>query len=166
MDVLTPEQRRKCMARIKGQNTKPEVQLRKALFSLGLRYRLHDKRLPGRPDLVFVKFKAVVFVHGCFWHGHNCKLFVVPETNREFWIHKISGNRQRDDRVCAELKQLGWRVLTVWECALRGPDRLTMDVLASITDRWIRTATKSRQISAGSSAKSRGPSRSASHMKH
>ena len=90
MDVLTPDQRQRCMASIKARNTKPEVLLRKGLFSLGLRYRLHEKKLPGTPDLVFPKYRAVVFIHGCFWHGHGCSLFVVPGTNTAFWLAKIS----------------------------------------------------------------------------
>ena len=139
MDVLTPEQRQRCMARIKGRNTKPEVVVRKALFSLGFRYRLHDKRLPGTPDLVFPKYHAVVFVHGCFWHGHGCKLFVVPATNTAFWMQKIAGNRSRDARALHELRALGWRVLTVWECALRGRERLPLDEVARNIARWLRS---------------------------
>jgi len=137
MDVLTPEQRQRCMASIKGRNTKPEIVLRKALFSLGLRYRLHLKRLPGTPDLVFPKYRAAVFVHGCFWHGHGCKLFVVPATNREFWLQKIGGNRSRDEQAIGALHGMGWRVMTVWECALRGRDRLPLDVVVSKINRWL-----------------------------
>jgi DNA mismatch endonuclease, patch repair protein len=137
MDVLTREQRRRCMARIKGRNTKPEVVLRKALFSLGFRYRLHQKRLPGTPDLVFPKYHAVVFIHGCFWHGHQCNLFVVPATNTAFWMKKIGGNRARDERAVTALRALDWRVMTVWECAVRGPDRQRLDTLAMKISRWL-----------------------------
>ena len=146
MDVLTPEQRQRCMARIKGRNTKPEVVLRKALFSLGFRYRLHDKRLPGTPDLVFPKYHAVVFVHGCFWHGHECALFVVPATNTAFWMQKIAGNRSRDAKALHELRALGWRVLTAWECALRGRGRLPLDELARSIARWLRSKRHSSEI--------------------
>src|ERR1022692_4519044 len=146
MDVLTPEQRRRCMVRIRGQNTKPEVVLRKALFSLGLRYRLHQKRLPGTPDLVFPKYHAVVFIHGCFWHGHQCKLFVVPATNTEFWLQKIDGNRSRDERVMGELRSLGWRAMTVWECALRGTDRAPIEELARRVERWLASRRMSGEI--------------------
>jgi DNA mismatch endonuclease (patch repair protein) len=107
------------MANVKSRNTKPEIVLRRALFSRGLRYRLHVKRLPGTPDLVFPKYRAVVFVHGCFWHGHDCRLFVVPATNREFWVQKIDGNRSRDEQAIRALRGMGWRVMTVWECAVR-----------------------------------------------
>ena len=125
------------MANVKSRNTKPEIVLRKALFSRGLRYRLHVKRLPGTPDLVFPKYRAVLFVHGCFWHGHGCRLFVVPATNREFWVQKIDGNRSRDEQAIRALRGMGWRVMTVWECAVRGLDRLPLDVLASKIDQWL-----------------------------
>ena len=125
------------MANVKSRNTKPEIVLRKALFSRGLRYRLHVKRLPGTPDLVFPKYRAVLFVHGCFWHGHGCRLFVVPATNREFWVQKIDGNRSRDEQAIRALRGMGWRVMTVWECAVRGLDRLPLDLLASKIDRWL-----------------------------
>ena len=139
MDVLTPEQRHRCMAMIKGRDTKPEVLLRKALFSLGLRYRLHQKRLPGTPDIVFPKYHAVVFIHGCFWHGHSCRLFVVPKTNKEFWVRKIAGNRSRDEHAVALLQTMGWRVMTVWECAVRGEEKVPLEVLATSIRRWLNS---------------------------
>lgn len=137
MDVLTPDQRRRCMTSIKARNTKPEVLLRNALFALGLRYRLHQRDLPGTPDLVFPKYGAVVFIHGCFWHGHGCKLFVMPATNRAFWAAKIGKNRARDARSLNELCVLGWRVFTVWECALRGPKKSPLDDVARRVERWL-----------------------------
>jgi len=127
------------MASIKARNTKPEVLLRKRLFSLGLRYRLHEKKLPGTPDLVFPKYRAVVFIHGCFWHGHGCALFVVPATNTEFWLEKIRGNRERDGRSLNALRADGWRVLTVWECAMRGPSRTSLDAVADRVAGWLRS---------------------------
>jgi DNA mismatch endonuclease (patch repair protein) len=139
MDVLTAEQRHRCMARIKGRNTKPEVQLRKALWQRGFRYRLHDRSLPGTPDLVLPRFRAVVFVHGCFWHGHECALFVVPATNTDFWTGKIGGNRERDRRALGALGSAGWRVCTVWECALRGPERSSVDDVADRVAGWLRS---------------------------
>ena len=144
MDVLTAEQRRRCMARIKSRNTKPEVLLRKALWHRGFRYRLHDRSLPGTPDMVFPQYQAVVFVHGCFWHGHGCALFVVPSTNTEFWLGKIGGNRERDARALDALRTAGWRVFTVWECALRGPERSSVDAVAECVAGWLR----SRRVSA------------------
>jgi DNA mismatch endonuclease (patch repair protein) len=129
-DVLTAEQRRLNMSRIRGKNTKIELLLRKALHARGLRYRLHRKDLSGRPDLVFPGRKVAVFVHGCFWHGHDCPLFKMPATRREFWAGKIARNRERDSRSVASLQAAGWRVLVIWECALRGPDRQPVQSVA------------------------------------
>ncbi|MBJ7514768.1 MAG: DNA mismatch endonuclease Vsr [Stenotrophomonas sp.] len=120
VDSLTPEQRSAQMSRIRGSNTNLEVLVRKGLHARGLRYRLGGAKLPGRPDIVFPKHGTVVFVHGCFWHGHNCPLYRLPKTRPEFWADKIGKNRSRDERVVAELESAGWRVLTVWECSLRG----------------------------------------------
>lgn len=108
------------MSRIRGSNTKLEVLVRKGLHARGLRYRLGGAKLPGRPDIVLPKYRTVVFVHGCFWHGHECSLYRLPKTRPEFWGDKIGRNRARDQRVTAELQATGWRVLTVWECSLRG----------------------------------------------
>lgn len=120
VDSLTPEQRSAQMSRIRGSNTKLEVLVRKGLHARGLRYRLGGAKLPGRPDIVLPKYRTVVFVHGCFWHGHDCPLYRLPKTRPEFWADKIGKNRVRDLRVTAELEAQGWRVLTVWECSLRG----------------------------------------------
>jgi len=108
------------MSRIRGSNTKLEVLVRKGLHARGLRYRLGGAKLPGRPDIVLPKYRTVVFVHGCFWHGHDCPLYRLPKTRPEFWADKIGKNRARDQRVTSELEAMGWRVLTVWECSLRG----------------------------------------------
>lgn len=112
------------MAAIRGADTKPELLIRRQLHALGFRYRLHDKKLPGRPDLVFSRYRAVLFINGCFWHGHDCDLFKWPKTRPEFWRAKIGGNVARDLRNEKELEALGWRVGVVWECALKGPQRL------------------------------------------
>lgn len=130
-DVLTPEQRRLNMSRIRGRDTKPELLLRRGLHSRGLRFRLHRKDLPGCPDLVFPRFRAVIFVHGCFWHGHKCHLFKLPETRGDFWKKKIFGNADRDRNAVEILRRERWRVLTVWECALRGRGRLEMNKILS-----------------------------------
>ena len=123
-DVHSKEIRSYNMSRIRSGNTKPEELIRKYLFSRGLRYRKNDKRLPGKPDLVFPKYRVVIFVHGCFWHKHTgCRYFVLPETNTEFWDDKLEGNRQRDERDSAKLRASGWRVIVVWECELRKPVR-------------------------------------------
>ncbi|MER8701348.1 very short patch repair endonuclease [Mesorhizobium sp. M1273] len=106
------------MARVKQRNTKPEMTIRQLLHSRGWRYRIHVKNLPGTPDIVFPRRKVAIFVHGCFWHGHSCKLGSLPKTRSEFWSQKIVGNRQRDDRKRDELQQSGWQVLIVWQCEL------------------------------------------------
>lgn len=120
VDSLTPEQRSAQMSRIRGSNTKLEVLVRKGLHARGLRYRLGGAELPGRPDIVLPKYRTVVFVHGCFWHGHDCPLYRLPKTRPEFWADKIGKNRLRDRRVVDELESSGWRVVAVWECSLRG----------------------------------------------
>ena len=118
-DKLTPEQRHLCMSHIRGKDTKPEMFVRKALWQLGYRYRLNVADLPGRPDIVLPKYKTIIFVNGCFWHGHEgCKKFTVPETNRDFWMAKIERNRQRDLETFSALRVLGWNVITVWSCEL------------------------------------------------
>lgn len=119
-DRHTPEQRRYNMQQIKASNTKPEILLRKKLFSQGFRYRINVKELPGKPDIVLSKYKTVIFVNGCYWHGHaNCKFFVIPKTRTKFWVDKIEKNKQRDIKNIDSLKQNGWNVITVWECELK-----------------------------------------------
>lgn len=122
-DVFSPEKRSEVMSRIRGRDTKPEIALRSMLHGLGYRFTVNgprNRRLPGRPDLVLPKFDTVIFVHGCFWHGHEaCEYFRMPKSRTEWWTAKIEGNRARDARVERELRQLGWNVVTVWECALR-----------------------------------------------
>jgi DNA mismatch endonuclease (patch repair protein) len=108
------------MSQIKGKNTKPELLVRKFLFSKGFRFKLHDKNLSGKPDIILPKFGTVIFIHGCFWHGHtNCKYFVMPKTRKPFWEKKILRNKDRDIRNSQALKKLGWRIITVWECHLK-----------------------------------------------
>ncbi|MBF0481653.1 MAG: DNA mismatch endonuclease Vsr [Desulfovibrionaceae bacterium] len=131
-DVLTPEQRKLNMSRIRDKNTKPELILRKGLHSLGLRFRLHRNDLPGKPDIVIPKHRVVILVHGCFWHGHNCHLFKQPTTRSDFWRSKISANRERDKTIVQQLNIDKWRVLSVWECSLRGKKRLSMDSVLSM----------------------------------
>ena len=128
-DVLTADQRKLNMSRIRGRDTKPEMLVRRGLHIQGFRYRLHDKSLPGCPDLVFPKYRAVIFVHGCFWHGHDCPMFRLPATRREFWERKINTNRVRDANAHDDLLAAGWRILTIWECSLRGKNRLDLESL-------------------------------------
>ena len=119
-DVMTPEQRSRCMAAIKGKDTKPELIVRKYLFSRGLRFRVQVRKLPGTPDIVLPKYKTAIFVNGCFWHGHEgCKYFRLPKSNVEFWKEKIERNIERDRESMQALFDLGWKVVRVWECELR-----------------------------------------------
>lgn len=119
-DVHSIETRSYNMSQIKGRDTKPEILIRKYLFSKGYRFRLYDKKLPGKPDLVLPKYRTVIFVQGCFWHGHeNCRYFVVPKTRTKFWLDKIESNKQRDLKNFSQLKTGGWNVLTVFECELK-----------------------------------------------
>lgn len=119
-DVHTPQQRSYNMQQIKGRDTKPEMLVRKFLHANGYRYKLHDKKLPGKPDIVLPKHRTVIFVHGCFWHGHkNCKYFVVPKTRTKWWTDKINRNKANDEKAVKALKKDGWKVITVWGCQLK-----------------------------------------------
>jgi len=125
MDRITSAQRSAIMAAVKGKNTTPEIAVRRLAHRLGFRFRLHSTHLPGRPDLVFPRLRKVIFVNGCFWHAHPCKRGKrIPENNRDYWIRKRRRNANRDRRVARELQQLGWEVLTIWECEMRIPDEL------------------------------------------
>ncbi len=131
-DVFTKEKRSEVMRAVKGRDTKPEVALRKKLHALGFRYRLNVKDLPGKPDLVFPKHKTVVFVHGCFWHGHRCKRGNrQPKQNADYWKEKIARNKARDKKNAKELEKLGWRVITVWECELKDLDPASLPIKRS-----------------------------------
>lgn len=130
-DVFSPEKRSAIMRAVKSKDTKPELRLRRALHALGFRYRLNVKDLPGKPDLVFPKHRAVLFVHGCFWHGHNCKRGRrKPKTNAKYWQEKIAKNRARDTKNIEALKAMGWRVLIVWECEISTLDPRTLPIAA------------------------------------
>ena len=119
-DKMTPEQRHRCMASIKGKDTRPEMKVRRFLHSRGFRYSLHSKRLPGKPDLVLRKYHTVIFVHGCFWHGHpGCPDYRQPKTNEEFWTEKVRRNKERDAFEIGALEALGWNVIVIWECQLK-----------------------------------------------
>lgn len=124
-DIVTPETRSRMMSGIRGRDTKPELAVRRYLHSRGLRYRLHVRELPGRPDIVLPRHRTVVFVHGCFWHRHEgCRFAYTPKSRQEFWLPKLEGNAARDARDQQQLRDLGWRVEVVWECELRS-DRLS-----------------------------------------
>lgn len=136
-DVHSLESRSKNMRAIRAKNTTPELTLRKILFARGLRFRLHVNALPGKPDIVLARYRVAIFVHGCFWHGHNCYLFKLPRTRREFWEAKISKNKQRDIRDNEALVRAGWSVLCVWECALKGRLKWDTNELADRITTWI-----------------------------
>jgi len=139
VDVHSPEIRSKNMRAIRSANTKPELLVRKALFAAGFRYRLHKGELPGKPDIVLAKYRTVIFVHGCFWHGHGCKYFKVPKTRPDFWLTKIRANQARDEIVVSQLNQSGWHVIQVWECATRpsgiGVNEIARKIAACLTGR-------------------------------
>lgn len=120
MDIVNEKTRSYMMSQIRSKNTKPELIIRKALFARGYRYKIHDKKLPGKPDIVLPKYNTVIFVNGCFWHGHNCHLFRIPKTRTEFWKDKIEGNILRDKRNKELLANSGWKVIEVWECSIKG----------------------------------------------
>ena len=118
-DIMTPEQRSRCMSHIHSKNTKPEILVRKELFRRGYRYRINVSNLPGKPDIVLPKYKTVIFVNGCFWHGHEgCKYFVLPKTNAVFWENKIRQTQQRDASAILALHNIGWKIIVIWECEL------------------------------------------------
>ncbi|MEW7985372.1 MAG: very short patch repair endonuclease [Candidatus Thiodiazotropha sp.] len=135
-DTVTKKRRSEIMALVSQKNTKPELVVRSYLHKKGLRYRLHVKELPGKPDIVFRRLKTVLFINGCFWHGHRvgkCKLARIPKSNVDFWKTKIEGNRERDERNWRKLEEQGWRVIVVWECQLSEKgvlDKLAKDLLA------------------------------------
>lgn len=137
-DIMSAAKRSRLMSRIKGKDTKLEVRIRKALHARGLRYRLGGAGLPGRPDLVFPRYRAIVFVHGCFWHRHTCHLFRMPATRRELWEEKIGSNQTRDRRVADELYDLGWRQCVIWECAVRDRDDAQLASVANRVAKWLR----------------------------
>lgn len=148
MANLTPEQIHKNMAAIRGKNTKPELIVRKGLWSRGFRYRLNYRRLPGHPDLVLRKYRTCIFVNGCYWHGHNVELSTmesstcckIPNSNREFWISKIRRNKERDKEIQRELAKMGWHCITVWECELKPSKReQTLDSIAfTLNHIWLQ----------------------------
>ena len=118
-DIYSKQKRSEIMSKISGKETKPEILVRKFLFANGFRFRKNDKRYPGKPDIVLPKYKTIIFVHGCFWHGHNCPAGKLPETRKNFWEKKITENIERDKRNKKELENLGWNVLTIWQCELK-----------------------------------------------
>lgn len=148
-DVVDAATRSRMMAGIRGKDTRPEMILRRGLHARGFRFRLHDRRLPGSPDLVFPGRRAVIFVHGCFWHGHDCHLFRLPATRQEFWRAKIEGNAARDAATEDALVGAGWRVLTIWECALKGRERLPVEAMLDRVSAWLAAGSGQEMIAGG-----------------
>ncbi|MDO9063743.1 MAG: very short patch repair endonuclease [Sulfuricella sp.] len=137
-DVVDSATRSRMMSGIRGRNTKPEILIRSLLHRQGFRFRLHVHNLPGKPDIAFPRYHAVIFVHGCFWHGHDCPLFKWPNTRPEFWREKIGRNQANDYRTRAALIAAGWRVGVVWECAIRGAEKDVEGVTRRLGD-WLRS---------------------------
>lgn len=146
MDTVDSQTRSKIMASVGQKNTGAEMMLRRALHRRGLRYRLHDRSLPGSPDLVFTRFKSALFVHGCYWHSHGCYRSTIPKSRREFWTNKFETNRTRDERSRKLLASQGWRVLTVWECALRGKLASPVEDVADAVLDWLESDVQMGEI--------------------
>ncbi len=145
-DVVDQKTRSRMMSGIRGKDTKPELIIRKKLHALGFRYKLHDRKLPGKPDMVFPKYNAVIFVNGCFWHGHNCHLFKWPGSREEFWRKKITRTKEKDQENIEELLKRGWRVLQIWECAIKGKERLLLDKVIEDAVIWLKSSQKRLDI--------------------
>lgn len=147
MDTVNQETRSRIMSSVGQKNTSAETTLRSALHAAGLRYRLHDRRLPGSPDLVFPKYRAVIFVHGCYWHSHGCYRSTIPKSRRDFWEAKFLANRERDKRNIGLLREDEWRVMVVWECALVGKYAIPLvEVTEQVRD-WLEDTHKCRVVS-------------------
>jgi len=153
-DIVDSKTRSRMMAGIRGKDTQPELLLRRALHSRGFRYRLHDARLPGKPDIVFPKRHAVIQVHGCFWHCHKCHLFKWPSSRVDFWRAKISRNREKDAEASRALARAGWRILTVWECALKGRTRLPFDKVTDDVVAWLLSGAGNSSLEGSNNVKS------------
>ncbi|HBC0022999.1 TPA: DNA mismatch endonuclease Vsr [Enterobacter hormaechei subsp. steigerwaltii] len=130
MDKFTKEKRTEIMKNVLSKNNKAEMLIRKSIYHLGIRYRLHDARLPGRPDIIITKYNTVIFVNGCLWHGHNCKRGKIPKTNTKYWLEKIEMNKNRDLENLMDLFALNWRVIIIWECSFRGLGKEKIKLLA------------------------------------
>lgn len=146
MDTVDKATRSRIMASVRQRDTGPEIKLRRALHRLGFRYRLHCKTLPGSPDIVFPKYKAVIFVHGCFWHSHGCKYSTKPTTRQTFWQNKFAANKERDQRKIQELREAGWRVLVVWECAIKTNDAVLFRKSQKAVAKWLKSKNVYREV--------------------
>lgn len=150
MDNVSSATRSRMMSSIKGKDTKPELAIRGELHRRGYRFRLHYQKLPGKPDIVLPKFRAAIFVNGCFWHGHTCHLFKWPKSREEFWRSKIEGNRSRDRANSKAISNSDWRQLTVWECAMKGKHKLPLKLVVDKIEDWIVSEIENCEISCSS----------------
>jgi DNA mismatch endonuclease (patch repair protein) len=150
-DIVDTATRSRMMAGIRSANTRPEIAIRSALHAKGFRYRLHPRNLPGKPDMAFPRYRTALFVNGCFWHGHDCHLFRVPGTRTDFWSGKIQRNRERDAVVRQQLQAQGWRVLTIWECAIRGREAKGLPRVVAEAAKWLKSAETVCDIRGGAS---------------
>jgi DNA mismatch endonuclease (patch repair protein) len=137
MDIVSKSKRSSMMSGIKNKDTKGELLIRKSLHALGFRYQLHRKDIPGRPDLTFPKFQAVIFINGCFWHAHNCHLFKWPSSRSDFWQEKITSNKIRDEKNHAKCTELGWKILVIWECSLKGKTKRSFNEVINTVQNWL-----------------------------
>ena len=145
-DIVDKETRSRMMSGIRSTNTKPEILIRSLLHRSGFRFRIHVKTLPGKPDIVLPKYHAVIFIHGCFWHGHDCHLFKLPATRTEFWQTKIDRNRHNDQLALEALQKEGWRVVTIWECVLRGKLRISGESIIDQLSTWLQSTADSLEL--------------------
>ncbi|MDE2749939.1 MAG: very short patch repair endonuclease [Chloroflexota bacterium] len=145
-DSVSPEKRSDVMSKVRSKDTKPELLIRRGLHSQGFRYRLHAKDLPGKPDLVFRRYRSVIFVNGCFWHGHSCPRCRMPNTNSDYWKRKVARNVARDAINRRTLLDQGWRVLTIWECALSGKQKLGLNHVIALASQWLLSTESTCEI--------------------
>ncbi len=145
-DVVSKEKRSQMMANIKGKNTKPELLVRSGLHRLGYRFKIHDNSLPGKPDIKLTKYRSVIFIHGCFWHKHNCHLFKMPSTRQDFWRSKFETNQINDKENLKKLYDFGWRICVIWECSLKGKTKLPLSKILNFCDEWLKSSDRFLEI--------------------
>ena len=138
VDIVDKKTRSRMMSGIRSKNTKPEILIRSLLHRNGFRFRIHDKKLAGKPDIVLKRYNAIIFVHGCFWHGHNCRLFKWPKTRPEFWKTKILGNKENDKKALLSNQEQGWRICIIWECSVKGSGKDMIEITRNISE-WLKS---------------------------
>ena len=146
VDIVSRQTRSRMMSNIAGKDTRPELAIRRGIHRMGFRYRLHNPDLPGKPDMVFPKYGAIILINGCFWHQHDCHLFKWPSTRKDFWRKKILGNKARDERNMATYAALGWKSLVIWECAIKGKSRRSINEVVNTAANWLQFDSRSSEI--------------------